>query len=110
LVEFPNKKEEIVGILETIAAKLERADLCDGHSSFHTVIDLVFKPGQVLTEEDEDELLVLIKAEIQPERVYVCRNPDDEDGKKLKAFLHLHDFDPEKSQYLALLKELKVRA
>jgi hypothetical protein len=99
-----------VGILETIVAKLERADLGDVHSSLHTVIDLVFKPGQILTEEDEVKLLALIREKIQPERVYICRNQDDAYGKKFKVFLHLHDFNSEQPQYLELLKELKVRS
>jgi hypothetical protein len=95
-------------ILAIIAAKLEKAFLSDDSTRLHTVIDLVFKPDQILTEEEELALLEWIKSEMMPERAYVSCNRAWKDGEKFKAFLHLHGFDPECEEYKYLFKELRV--
>jgi hypothetical protein len=95
-------------ILAIIASKLDKAFLSGDSSKLHTVIDLVFKPDQILTEEEEVALLKWIKSEIKPERTYVCCNRTWKDGENFKAFLHLHEFNPQCESYKLLLKKLKV--
>ncbi|MCX6740598.1 MAG: hypothetical protein NTZ49_05220 [Candidatus Parcubacteria bacterium] len=95
-------------ILKVIAAKLDKAFLSGGHSKFFTVIDLVFKKDQILSEEDEVALLEWIRAEIKPEWTYICCNRAWKEGPKFKAFLHLYCFDTEQKMYQQLLKEFNV--
>ncbi len=82
-----------MNIIEKMKAKLTAAYMYGDHDEYHAVIKFDFQDGQMLTEEEENELLEFIKNKINPERVYICCNRRyNENNLIWSAFLHLHEF------------------
>jgi len=96
-------------IIGQIAKKLEVAYFYGYNSRALTIIRLIFKPGEDLTEEEERLLLELMKKEVEPEQTYVCCNRAWQPGKIFEAFFHLHHLDVERETYKLLVKKFKVR-
>jgi hypothetical protein len=97
-------------IIENIKAKLSAAFEYGEINGIHAVIKFDFKDGEMLSEEEEVELIQLIKHYIKPERVYVCCNRNyKEKNLPWSAFLHLHGFVVEGDFTVIFLRGFNVR-
>jgi len=99
-----------MNIIEKIKAKLIAAYKHGDHDERHAVIKFDFRDGEMLTEEEETELLEFIKEKINPERVYICCNRrHKEENLPWSACLHLHGVTIEGSFTQLLMQGFNVR-
>ncbi|MCX6742642.1 MAG: hypothetical protein NT116_00210 [Candidatus Parcubacteria bacterium] len=82
-----------MNIVERIKVKLKCAYVYSQLKEFHTIIKLEFNKDEILTQEEEIELLRFIAEKIQPKRAYViCNRQYKEPNLPWSALLHLEEF------------------